>query len=362
MNRRHFVLAAAAMPLSAAWGRALAAVAAGPPGTGPALIGDMHFHLFFFGPKPAATQPLARNMAAGGATLVSWSLVGDVPWLTPVGGGFKQKGTPQPGEAVSWFKREMGRVHGHISEQGLTVARTEEDVERALTGVPHVVLSVEGATFLDDGLEQLQVAYDLGIRHVQLVHFIRNQIGDFQTEPAQHQGLTAFGRRVILECNRLGILVDLAHCSDAAVQQALAVTKVPMVWSHSSVQRGSNTLSAANTVRAGWQIRQLSRATAKAIADHGGVVGLWGLSADTGSTIEGYADRLLELADWLGDTHVAFGSDMNGLSKPVLANFSDHRRVVTLLEKRNIGREKIENIAIRNYATALRTAMRARTA
>ena len=55
------------------------------------------------------------------------------------------------------------------------------------------------------------------------------------TEAPEHGGLSEFGKRVVAECNRLGILVDLAHCTDEAVTQALAISKAPMVWSHSSI-------------------------------------------------------------------------------------------------------------------------------
>ena len=100
-------------------------------GRTPIYIADMHFHLFFFGRAPASTQPLARNMAAGQATLVSWSLVGDVPWLQPIGRGFKQRGTPKPGEALTWFSDEMRRVQAHITQQKLKIARTAEDIDES---------------------------------------------------------------------------------------------------------------------------------------------------------------------------------------------------------------------------------------
>lgn len=347
-SRRQFLAAAAASPLVLpSSGRA----------RDPIYIGDMHFHLFFFGRKPAALQPLARNMASGRATLVSWSLVGDVPWLRPTAGGFKQSGAPLAGEAITWFNQEIGRVQAHITEQGLKIARTPDDVEKAVGGVPHVVLSVEGASFLDDTLSHLRLSYLAGVRHVQLVHFIRNQIGDIQTERSWHNGLTGFGEQVVAACNQLGILIDLAHCSDAVVRQVLALSKTPVVWSHSSVQRNRS----LQVSMAGWQARQLSLDTAKAIANQGGVVGLWGLSADVGNSIDSYTDRILELAAWLGEDHVAFGTDMNALASPAITSYADLRRVVDLMEKRRIGERQIRKIAIGNYARVLQTAMRART-
>ena len=345
MDRRKLLMGGIASPF-ASIGRAWA----GDDGAIP--IGDMHTHLFFLGPNAAPIRPLGRSMALGQATLVAWSLVGDMPWIQASATGLRQKGAPGPGAATAWFWQEVGRIKQHIVEQKLKTVAVPEDIDRALDGDPHVVLAIEGASFLDDGIDGLQAVHQAGFRHIQLVHFIRNAIGDFQTERPHHEGLSEYGRKVVKECNRLGILVDLAHCSSATVQQALAVSGAPMVWSHGSVvEAGSQKRSAP------WQVRQLDLDKARAIAAKGGVVGLWGLSSDVGTTIEAYAHRLEQMAHWLGDEHVAFGSDMNALRNPAIASFADLRRVVTYLEKRGWNRSRARNIAIGNYARVLRRAM-----
>jgi membrane dipeptidase len=349
MNRRQLLKAGLALPFAcagSAWAR------------DPIFIGDMHSHLLFIGPNPASSSPLGPNMAGGKATLVAWSLVGDLPWMAVTPRGFKQKGVPGAGETVSWFQKELERIKAHIAEQKLKIVRTPEDIDLALKGEPHVVLAIEGASFLDDGIAQLQAAYDLGVRHIQLVHYIRNAVGDFQTERPQYSGLTDLGKQVVQECNRLGILVDLAHCTSDAVTQALAISKVPMVWSHSSVTK---------TRRPQWtmsvlQARQLSLENAKAISAQGGVVGLWGLRSDVGQTLEAYGDRLSEMADWLGDDHAAFGTDMNGLIGPLITSYSDLRRVVDAWERRKMDEARIRKLAIENYARVLKAAMAARQA
>ena len=235
---------------------------------------------------------------------------------------------------------------------------TPEDVDLAVKGDPHVVLAIEGATFVDDDLGQLKSAYDQGVRHVQLVHYIKNTIGDFQTERPSHKGLSSFGKAVVAECNRLGILIDLAHCSGDAVMQALAVSKAPMVWSHSSVTRSGK----PNWSMPVGQARQLTLEAAKAIAEKGGVVGLWALRSDVGATPEAYADRLAEMADWLGDDHVGFGTDMNALAGPAIASYAGLRRVVQLWERSNVSETRIRKIAIENYARVLRQAFASRQA
>ena len=324
----------------------------------PVFIADMHYHLLFIGPNTPASKPLAKSMAAGNATLVAWSLVGDLLWMQRTLRGFKQKGEPQSGAAVTWFKDELARIKAHIAEQNLKIVRTPADVDLALKGEPHVVLSVEGATFLDNELAQLQAAYDLGVRHVQLVHYIRNAIGDFQTERPRHNGLTAFGKQAVEECNRLGILVDLAHATSDMVMQTLAVSKAPVVWSHSSVTRTGKPAYMLPVTQA----RQLGLDTAKAIAAKGGVVGLWAIRSDAGQTVEAYADRLSEMADWLGEDHVAFGTDMNGISNPVITGYADLRRVVEYWERRKMDERRIRKLAIENYARVLKQALAARQA
>ncbi len=337
--------------LLAAWAGSLACPT-GLRAADMAPIADMHAHLFFIGPNPAARQPLGRNMASGGATLVSWSLVGDMPWIRPSSKGLKQVGVPKRGMASRWLEEELARVHRHLAGQKLKVARTPADIDRALAGEPHVVLSVEGATFLDDGLAGLETAYAGGVRHLQLVHYSRNVIGDFQTEAPSHGGLSAFGRDVIREANRLGILIDLAHASRTAVEQALTIARAPMVWSHSSISRGE-----PNWRMPAWRARQISVGEALAIAAKDGVVGLWALPSDVGSTIESYADRIIQMAQLLGDDHVGFGTDMNAIANSPIKSYADLRRAVIYLEERGVERARLHKISIGNYARVLRTAM-----
>jgi len=328
-------------------------------GDTPINIGDMHSHLFFFGMGASPEKkPLGATMAAGNATLVAWSLVGDVPWLRVTGQGIKQKGQPKRGEAIAWFEADLARIKQHLAEQKLKLALTPEDVDKAVAGEPHVVLTVEGATFVEDDPSPLAHAYELGIRSVQLVHYIENPLGDFQTERPQYGGLTDLGRKVIAECNRLGMLVDLAHCTDTCVREALEVATQPIVWSHSSVTRTRQ----PNWKMPVWQARQLPLSTAKLIADKGGVVGLWPMRSDVGASPEAYAERAWELGEWLGVDHVAFGTDMNAISRPAIANYADLQKAVRSWQQAGFPAESIRKIAIDNFARVLKQAMSGRQA
>lgn len=213
---------------------------------------------------------------------------------------------------------------------------------------------MEGASFIDEDVGRVQTAYDLGVRHLQLVHYIKNSVGDFQTEKPEYGGLTDVGKKVVQECNRLGILVDLAHSTNDAVTQALEISKAPMVWSHSSVTRQRK----PDWTMIGWRARQLTLDGAKAIARKGGVVGLWALRLDVGESVEAYADRLLEMADWLGEDHVAFRSDMNGLGRHAVINeYADFRRLMAHWERRRVPEGRVRKLAIENYARVLRRAL-----
>jgi len=340
MDRRGFLAGALTAPLLL--GRRAAAQA-------PIFTADMHFHSFFADSK-YHLRPLAPALAAGNTTLAAWSLVGDLLWFDPK--TYKQKSTPKPGEALGWFQRELGRIKEHLAEQKLNILRAPADVDLALGGKTHVVLAAEGASFIEADVRRVKTAYDLGLRHLQLVHYTRNTVGDIQTETSEHQGLTQLGKQVVRECNRLGVLVDLAHCTEAAVADALSISQAPTVWSHSSVTREPSASAAI------WRRRQLSLDAAREIARKGGVVGLWSLQVDVGKTAENYADRMLELAEWLGDDHVAFGTDINGLGPfGILSGHGDLSRVVDHWRRRGVAETRMRKLAIGNYARALKPAL-----
>jgi membrane dipeptidase len=342
MNRRKFVAGALATPFLFST-RAFAQT--------PVFIGDMHTHSFFAESK-YHFRPLAKSMAAGNASLIAWSLVGDLLWFDVK--TYKEKAPPKPGETFGWFQRELGRIKGHVAEQGLKIVQTARDVDLALQGKPHVILSVEGANFTENDASRVKFAHALGLRQLQLVHYTTNSLGDIQTSPGQHKGLSEVGKRVIAECNNLGILIDLAHCSDETTKAALASSKSPVVWSHGSIVKEKSASPTASI----WRRRQLSLELAKEIAAKGGVIGLWALTSDVGKTFEGYADRMLELVEWLGEDHVAFGTDINGLGpNSLVSEFADLKRVIEHWRSKGVPEARIAKLAIGNYARVLKAVL-----
>jgi membrane dipeptidase len=344
MDRRQFVQSVLALPL--AWTS---------PGWAdePFFVGDMHAH-FFFRDGQHKTTPIGETMANGRAALVAWAISGDTLWIgEQKGRGYVQKSEPKPGETYGWFMRELQRIKKQLARQNLKIVRNKQDVERALKGEPHVVLAVEGANFIEGDIDRLRIAYEFGIRHLQLVYYSRNSLGDFQTEKPEHGGLTDLGKQVVRECNRLGILIDLAHATSNGVAQALALSRVPMVWSHGSVTTGNPRWDMI-----GWRARQLTFPDAKAIAGKGGVVGLWALKQDIGRSLDDYAGRLNGLAELIGEDHAAIGSDLNGLGSSSLVNeFADLQTVVEHWRKRGVSTARMRKLAIGNYARVLSQAI-----
>ncbi len=99
-----------------------------------------------------------------------------------------------------------------------------------------VFIGMENGYPVGNDLSLLKTYYDLGCRYITLTHFANNLIGDSSTDPdgPLHNGLSAFGREVVQEMNRLGILIDVSHVSDKTFCDALALSKAPMIASHSN--------------------------------------------------------------------------------------------------------------------------------
>lgn len=117
----------------------------------------------------------------------------------------------------------------------LTPARTAADVERAMAqGRIACLLGAEGGQSIGGSLDNLRRLHELGVGYLTLTHNQHVPWADSATEPPRLGGLSDFGREVVRECNRLGVLVDLSHVSPGTMRDALAVTRAPVIFSHSS--------------------------------------------------------------------------------------------------------------------------------
>jgi membrane dipeptidase len=346
-TRRAVLLAGAAL-FAATVGRARAAAPL------PA-IADMHSHRGLF---RGSRVNLRDEMDPNGVRLVAWAIVDDSPWTTATAQGIEQKAQPAPGEPWQWFQRRVTEVDARLQEWKLPKALTPADVDAAMAGEPHVVLACEAANFLEGDASRLAQAHAWGVRHLQLVHYIASPLGDIQTAAPRHgAGLPEPTRAVIAECQRLGILLDLAHCAPALVDAALDASHTPMIWSHSWIRPGGGRWQEPAN-----QARALSPAQARRIAEHGGVVGLWSVAsrdrAYPVTSVASYADEVVHMVDLLGPRAVGFGTDLDGAgSHPVLRDYADLHAVVERLATRGLPDDTLADICGGNYARVLKQAM-----
>jgi membrane dipeptidase len=121
--------------------------------------------------------------------------------------------------------------------QDLALAGTADDVVRIhKSGRVASLIGIEGGHQIGGNLAALRQFYELGARYMTLTHFKNNEWADSATDDPKYHGITDFGRTIIQEMNRLGMLVDLSHVSDDTMRAALQVSKAPVIFSHSSAR------------------------------------------------------------------------------------------------------------------------------
>jgi membrane dipeptidase len=119
--------------------------------------------------------------------------------------------------------------------EALVLATRSADVAAAhRAGKIASFLGMENGRALENSLGPLRTYYDLGVRYMTLTHGRRTDWADSATDEPAHGGLTPFGKEVLREMNRLGMLVDISHVSPAVMRQALDVSEAPVIFSHSS--------------------------------------------------------------------------------------------------------------------------------
>jgi len=153
--------------------------------------------------------------------------------------------------------REAARTH----PKDLALATTAADIRRTVADHKIAALmGMEGGHMIDDDLGVLRNYAALGVRYLTLTHFKNNNWADSSTDTPVHNGLTSFGKDVVRELNRLGVMVDISHVSDKTFYDALEVTKTPVIASHSSCRAIANSP------------RNMTDDMLRALAKNGGVV------------------------------------------------------------------------------------------
>jgi membrane dipeptidase len=165
--------------------------------------------------------------------------------------------------AVQKALDQIDAVHENVRtfSRDLAFARTAEEVRRAhAQGKIAALMGVEGGHMIGNDIRVVRVFADLGVRYMTLSHFYNVEWADSSTDKPVHNGLTDFGKDVVREMNRQGILVDISHVSDKTFYDALEVSKAPLIASHSSCRALCN------------HVRNMSDDMIKALAAKGGVI------------------------------------------------------------------------------------------
>ncbi|HEX5818243.1 MAG TPA: dipeptidase [Gemmatimonadales bacterium] len=166
-----------------------------------------------------------ERLAAGGVGAQFWSIYvpGDIE-----GGRFARTQL----EEFDLARRMVAKYPAHLS-----LAVSSADIERAARERKVAsLLGMEGGHVIENSLGALRAYYDLGARYMTLTHNVTLDWADAANDTAKHGGLTAFGKEVVREMNRLGMLVDLSHVSPGVMSDALDVAEAPVIFSHSSAR------------------------------------------------------------------------------------------------------------------------------
>jgi membrane dipeptidase len=274
----------------------------------------------------------------------------------------------------------------------LTLALTAADIEREFKrGRIASFLGMEGGHVIENSLGALRSYYDLGARYLTLTHNVTLDWADAAADTARHGGLTDFGREVVREMNRLGMLVDLSHVSPATMSDALNVAQAPVIFSHSSARALTE------------HVRNVPDSILRRLPENGGVVMVtfvpafvsndvarWEeramaetarISAETPdtadvrrrmdewtaanprpvATLAQVADHIEHVRKVAGVDHVGIGSDFDGISyvPAGLEDVSTFPQLFAELIRRGWSDDDMKKLAGRNVLRVMRVAERA---
>src|SRR3954454_21263052 len=311
---------------------------------------DVHTHGGTTGITSQAppSDNLANGMRAGSLAVACLADVPDGPILgRNAAGVLGALRTPEPGQLYTYHLGRLDWVDAIVANHGLRRALSATDLEGAhAAGQPSIVADVEGLDFLEGKLERLEQAHQRGVRHVQLVHYTPNDIGDFQTGVVTHQGLTSYGAEVIRACHRLGFVCDVAHATEDTVKQAVKIATKPILLSHTALF-GSRAMG--QTPLTG---RQISPDHARAIPETGGSIGIWHFFP----SLDKYVDGLKEMAEIIGVDHVSLGTDQQ-VAPGSMQDYTQWVHLVAAMLRSGFTPEEAGKIAGGNYLRIFRAAV-----
>jgi membrane dipeptidase len=306
------------------------------------MIIDMHTHAG----RPRRTGDVDRSVLAtmrpAGVAAAVVSAIGDIPMIrrNRETGRLEKFRDANPGECLE-------AVEGYLrsfEQAGTRIAREPGDFR---DDDPALVLAIEGCDFLEGDLDRLDAMEARGVRSIQLTHYLVNETADIQTAPPVHCGLTAFGAEVVRRMNRLGIILDVAHCSEDTVRDVARVATKPFLCSHSNLKEPGH--------KGGDHPRFISPDYARMVVESRGVVGAW-IAVLAEEKLPGMIRHLFRMIDALGIDHVGIGSDLPaGVARTEMPDFSRHPEIVAALRNRGLTKEEVEKVCSGNWLRVLRS-------
>jgi len=306
----------------------------------------------------ASVADALRAARAAGMTALCLSAVADFAVLRPdPATGLRAARDFRPGEAYADYQRQLAGIREAVAAAGAELAASAADLDRAARdGRTAVLLGCEGGDFLEGDLRRLEPARAAGLTVLTLVHYRVGDIGDVQTEAPVHDGLSRFGRDVVAECNRLGIVIDCAHASFATTMAVLEASSQPVMISHGQLGHpgtGSSDTGTSGTGSSGTGHPRLMTAPhAAAVAEAGGLIGAWPCGI-TSRSLADFGTEIIRLTEAAGPDHVALGTDLDGNYRPVLTSYDQLDDLASLLQARGLPAADISQILGRNALTLL---------
>jgi membrane dipeptidase len=294
---------------------------------------------------PFADQALAE-LNAGHVSAAVFAAVADMRVLEISAQGVHATRDFAPGEAYADYQRQIGALKAILARDAGVAAFSAEDIRRAARrGRTAAVFGVEGGDFIEDQPQRVAAAFADGVRVITLVHYHVNQIGDIQTEPAVHGGLTPLGADIVRAMNATGIVIDLAHATQEVTRDVVQTSRAPVMISHTNL--------VGETAR---HPRLITLEHAKLVTDHGGLIGSvpWGVGQNS---FADYIDSLLRLSEAVGVDHVAIGTDMDATIRPVLKNYRDWSLVPAALLAKGMHAREVAKIMGENFLRVFAAAL-----
>jgi len=243
-----------------------------------------------------------------------------------------------------------------------------EDVPSAPTPeTVHFMLSFEGGRPLEGRIENLRNFYCLGLRAMQITWNLRNELADGVKEERTGGGLSQFGRAVVSEMERLGMIIDLAHISRAGWFDVLGVASRPVCCSHSNCKKLHH------------HFRTVDDEQIKALAKSGGVLGVNAIATMVAAepTLDKLVDHIVHIAELAGIDHVGLGLDFVKDDGPLypedeifgvgqnklIPNFENEDDLMNITEhllKRQFRENEITKILGGNFLRVLRQVLKSR--